>query len=246
MYGFPGVVDIFLYGILQFLVYDGITQWRADRRICNHSGISFLRDYSQCRHDCSLGNGAGCQGYHGQRRNRVPVSSRSDCFGSSSPLRSRAISETNLSVDQRFSHKRVPTETPALKEERGRSFSSLARPKALPPPRPPPPKWDQYYRRRASHHSLFPSSTQPQSSALHIQPEPSPSPSPSPLLSTPEVKRQRAYSLPPREGQASWHLRQERSPAPPSPTHVHGAFRPVDPAPTENVTPLNPPEQCSR
>ncbi|XP_031440545.1 protein Shroom4 isoform X1 [Clupea harengus] len=204
------------------------------------------RDYSQCRHDCSLGNGAGCQGYHGQRRNRVPVSSRSDCFGSSSPLRSRAISETNLSVDQRFSHKRVPTETPALKEERGRSFSSLARPKALPPPRPPPPKWDQYYRRRASHHSLFPSSTQPQSSALHVQPEPSPSPSPSPLLSTPEVKRQRAYSLPPREGPASWHLRQERSPAPPSPTHVHGAFRPVDPAPTENVTPLNPPEQCSR
>ncbi|XP_041926132.1 protein Shroom4 isoform X1 [Alosa sapidissima] len=199
------------------------------------------RDYAQCRQD-RLANGVVYQGYHGQRRNRVPVSSKSDCFFTS-PLRSRAMSENNLSVDQWSSYRGGMSKSPVLKEEEGRAFLTLPKQKASPPPRPPPPKWDQFYRRRASHHSLFPSSTPALSSALHSQPEVSPSSH----LSAPEVTRQRAYSLPPREGPVSCHPCQERPPpAPFSNNHSQRSFRPVVPAPKEKVTPFIPPEQCTR
>lgn len=182
-------------------------------------------------------NGAVYQGHHGQRRNRIPVSGFV-----SSPLRSRAMSENNLCMEPWCSHKGGMSDTPDLKEEQGRDFSSLRKPKPLPPPRPPPPKWDQYYRRRASCHTLLPSSTPPPFSPLHLQPQGSP---PSPL-SAPEVTRQRAYSLPPREVPVSCPLRQEYSPAPFSANPSQSVFRPVVPAPKEKVTPFTPPEQHTR
>ncbi|XP_062372214.1 protein Shroom4 isoform X2 [Sardina pilchardus] len=200
------------------------------------------RDYAQCRQDRHA-NGVVYQGYHGQRRNRVPVSSKSDCFFSS-PLRSRAMSENNLSLDQWSSHRGGMSKSPVLKEEEGRAFLTLPKPKSSPPPRPPPPKWDQFYRRRASHHSLFPTSTPPRSSPLHSQPEAGPASH----LSAPEVGRQRAYSLPPREGPVSCPPCQERPPPAPFSNHHHSqrAFRPVVPAPKEKATPFIPPEQCTR
>lgn len=138
------------------------------------------------------------------------------------------MSENNLSMEQRCSQKQALSETPAVEEE-CRAFSSLTKPKAPPPPRPPPPKWDQYYRRRASHHSIFPSSTQPQCSPWQPQQEPSPS----------EVIRQRAYSLPPRDGPANRHLHLQENPTAASSTKLlQRTFKPLVLTPEQEVKPI--------
>ncbi|XP_063043534.1 protein Shroom4 isoform X2 [Engraulis encrasicolus] len=212
-----------------------VRQWEPTKL---NRKFSLTERDSQCRHgDCRLGNGSVCRCSNGPRRSRAPAGSKPESFFSPSPLRYRAMSENNLSVDQRCSQRQMLSETPTLQEE-GRDYSSLTKPKAAPPPRPPPPKWDQYFKRRASHHSFFPSSTTPaQLSPWQSQAEASP---PSPL-SVPEVTRQRAYSLPPaREGLANRHPHQENpTTVAPSTTNLsQRTFRPVVLTPEEEVKPI--------
>uniref|UniRef100_A0A3Q1ID52 Shroom family member 4 n=1 Tax=Anabas testudineus TaxID=64144 RepID=A0A3Q1ID52_ANATE len=126
--------------------------------------------------------------------------------------RGRAMSENDLRFDS--SHRWSPSVSVATSQTlseveesaggaRAGERASAARQnkkRMPPPPRPPPPKWEQFHRRRASHHTLFFTSP-PSSSADASHPTAPPQQHymthSSSYFPSPELSRQRSYSLPP-------------------------------------------------
>ncbi|XP_051503014.1 protein Shroom4-like isoform X2 [Myxocyprinus asiaticus] len=194
------------------------------------------RDYSRCRKDSRIGEGAGCPGFVAQYINSVAGGSTEEHPGLFSPLRNRAMSESDISVKKQDRHNhisntnmsRMRASTLSELDENRVCVGEVKKKKVPPPPRPPPPKWEQFHKRRASHHNLF--SSHPLVSSPSSSP-PWPQQCTSRPPSVPEMTRQCSYSLPPKDVPENHHCCcQDYSAAPPSPAFVCRAFKPVAPA----------------
>ncbi|XP_052006707.1 protein Shroom4-like isoform X3 [Xyrauchen texanus] len=189
------------------------------------------RDYTRCRKDSSLGEGG--PGFVAQNINSVSVASTEGHPGLFSPLRNRAMSESDIRVETQDRHNaisitnmsRMRASTLSELDENRVCVGDVKKKKVPPPPRPPPPKWEQFHKRQASHHNLF--SSHPLISS-HSSSPPRPQQCTSRPPSVPEMTRQCSYSLPPKEVQENHHCCcQDYSAAPPSPAFMCRAFKPV-------------------